>query len=81
MTDQMLEKARENALNGNYSNVEFRKEYIEENIQLKNNTVDAVIGNCVINLTTNKTNVFKEVFRVLKNDRKMVISDLTTDDV
>ena len=79
MTDQMLEKARENALKGNYSNVEFRKGDIEENIPLGNNTVDAVISNCVINLTTNKTNAFKEVFRILKHDGRMVISDLVTD--
>ena len=79
MTDQMLEKARENALKGNYSNVEFRKGDIEENIPLDNNTVDAVISNCVINLTTNKTNTFKEVFRILKHNGRMVISDLVTD--
>jgi len=79
MTDQMLEKARENALKGNYSNVEFRKGDIEENIPLDNNTVDAVISNCVINLTTNKTNAFKEVFRILKHNGRMVISDLITD--
>ncbi|GKS67532.1 arsenite S-adenosylmethyltransferase [Nitrosarchaeum sp.] len=78
MTDQMLEKARKNALKGNYSNVEFRKGDIEENIPLDNNTVDAVISNCVINLTTNKTNTFKEVFRVLKHNGRMVISDLVT---
>jgi len=79
MTDQMLEKARENALKGNYSNVEFRKGDIEENIPLGNNTVDAVISNCVINLTTNKINAFKEVFRILKHNGRMVISDLVTD--
>jgi len=79
MTERMLEKARENALKGNYSNVEFKKGDIEETIPLENNTVDAVISNCVINLTTNKTNVFKEVFRILKSNGRMVISDLITD--
>ncbi len=79
MTDQMLDKARENATNGNYANVEFKKGDIEENIPLNSNSVDVVISNCVINLTTNKTNAFKEVFRVLKNDGRMVISDLITD--
>jgi ubiquinone/menaquinone biosynthesis C-methylase UbiE len=79
MTDQMLEKARENALKGKYSNVEFKKGDIEENIPLGHSSVDAVISNCVINLTTNKTNAFKEVFRILKNNGRMVISDLITD--
>lgn len=79
MTDQMLEKARENATKGNYSNVEFKKGDIEEVIPLDHNSVDVVISNCVINLTTNKTNAFKEVFRILKNNGRMVISDLITD--
>ncbi len=79
MTDQMLEKARENASKGNYSNVEFRKGDIEENIPVNHNSVDAVISNCVINLTTNKTESFKEVFRILKSNGRMVISDLITD--
>ncbi|KAF6246516.1 protein-L-isoaspartate(D-aspartate) O-methyltransferase [Nitrosopumilus sp. b3] len=79
MTDKMLEKARENALKGNFSNVEFKKGDIEENIPLNPNSVDAVISNCVINLTTNKTNAFKEVFRILRKNGRMVISDLITD--
>lgn len=79
MTDQMLEKARENALKGNYSNVEFKKGDIEENIPLDDNSVDVVISNCVINLTTNKTNAFKEVYRILRHSGRMVISDLVTD--
>ena len=79
MTDQMLEKARENALKGNYSNVEFKKGDIEENIPLNHNSADAVISNCVINLTSNKTDAFKEVFRILRENGRMVISDLITD--
>jgi len=79
MTNEMLQKARDNAKKGNYQNVEFKKGDIEENIPLNDNSVDAVISNCVINLTTNKTNAFKEVFRILKNNGRMVISDLITD--
>jgi len=79
MTDEMLEKARTNASNGNYANVEFRKGDIEKNIPVNNDAVDVVISNCVINLTTDKTSAFREVHRILKNGGRMVISDLVTD--
>jgi ubiquinone/menaquinone biosynthesis C-methylase UbiE len=79
MTDEMLKKARKNAEKGNYANVEFRKGDIEENIPVENNTVDAVISNCVINLTTDKIKTFKEVYRILRKNGRMVISDLITD--
>jgi arsenite methyltransferase len=79
MTDEMLEKARKIALN-KYKNVEFRKGDVEEKIPIEDNSVDIVISNCVINLTTNKTNTFKEVYRILKKRGKgrMIISDLIT---
>jgi ubiquinone/menaquinone biosynthesis C-methylase UbiE len=79
MTDEMLEKARKNAKEGNYTNVDFRKGDIEKHIPVGDNTVDAVISNCVINLTTNKTKAFKQVHRILKIGGRMVISDLVTD--
>jgi SAM-dependent methyltransferase len=79
MTDEMLEKARKNASDNNYTNVEFRKGDIEKNIPVDDNTVDAVISNCVINLTTDKTSAFKEVYRILRVGGRMVISDLVTD--
>lgn len=79
MTDEMLEKAKKNAAEGNYTNVYFKKGDIEENIPLDDNSVDVVISNCVINLTTNKTSAFKQVHRILKNGGRMVISDLITD--
>lgn len=79
MTDEMLEKARKNANDGNYSNVEFRKGDIEKNIPVDDDTIDAVISNCVINLTSDKTNAFREVHRILKVGGRMVISDLVTD--
>ncbi len=79
MTDQMLDKARKNAKESNYTNVEFRKGDIENNIPVDDNTVDAVISNCVINLTTDKTNAFREVHRILKQGGRVIISDLVTD--
>jgi SAM-dependent methyltransferase len=80
MTDNMLHKARNAAIKNNYNNVEFRKGDIEEKIPVEDNYVDVVISNCVINLTSNKTNTFKEVYRILKKEKKgrMIISDLIT---
>jgi len=62
------------------SHIEFRKGDIEERIPIEDNSVDVVISNCVINLTSNKTNTFKEVYRILKKEAKgrMIISDLIT---
>jgi arsenite methyltransferase len=80
MTDEMLEKARKNAKENGYTNVEFRKGDIEKRIPVDDNSVDLVISNCVINLTTDKTDTFREVHRILKQEQgRMVISDLITD--
>src|SRR5215204_5782984 len=79
MTDEMLEKGRRNAKENGYTNVEFRKGDIEKRIPVDDNSVDLVISNCVINLTTNKVDTFKEVHRILKTQGRMVISDLVTD--
>lgn len=80
MTDEMLEKARRNAKENGYTNVEFRNGDIEKRIPVDDNSVDLVISNCVINLTTNKVDTFKEVHRILKQGQgRMVISDLITD--
>jgi SAM-dependent methyltransferase len=80
LTDEMLEKARRNANENGYANVEFRKGDIEKRIPVDDNSVDLVISNCVINLTTDKVNTFKEVHRILKQGQgRMVISDLVTD--
>ncbi len=80
LTNEMLEKARRNAKENGYTNVEFRKGDIEKRIPVDDNSVDLVISNCVINLTTNKADTFKEVHRILKQGQgRMVISDLVTD--
>ena len=80
MTDEMLEKARGNAKDNGYKNVEFRRGDIEKRIPVDDNSVDLVISNCVINLTTDKIATFKEVYRILKQEEgRMVISDLVTD--
>lgn len=78
ITDEMLQRARSNAQEGGYSNVEFKRGDIERRIPVEDNTADLVISNCVINLTINKTAAFKEIHRILKDNGRMVIADLVT---
>lgn len=72
---KMIEKAREIAVKRGFNNVEFRLGEIEH-LPIADNFLDLLISNCVINLSTDKPQVYKEIFRILRSNGRLSLSDI-----
>ena len=75
MTPEMLERARANAESGGFENVEFRLGEIE-NLPVADASVDVIISNCVLNLSTHKDRVLAEAYRVLRPGGRLSVFDM-----
>lgn len=79
MTDEMLDLARRNSEEADVGNVEFLRGFIEQ-IPLPDSSIDVIISNCVINLSTDKPAVFVEMARVLRPGGRLGITDIVAED-